>query len=79
MEIKVLFGKDLKKIRNERGISQEKFALQIVMDKTYYASVEAGRRNIFLENILKILDGYQKPISEIFQRMEKLSLGDDHE
>jgi len=79
MEIKALFGKALKEIRNEKGISQEKFALQIDMDRTYYASVEAGRRNISLENIMKISDGYQIPISEIFLRMEKLSLVDDHE
>ena len=79
MEIKILFGKALKEIRSEKGISQEKCALQIDMDRTYYASVEAGRRNISLENILKISDGYQIPISEIFLRMENLSLGEDYE
>ena len=79
MEIKVLFGKIIKEIRSEKGISQEKFALQIDMDRTYYASVEAGRRNISLENIQKISDGYHIPISEIFLRMEKLSFGDDYE
>lgn len=79
MDIKVLFGKTLKEIRHEKGISQEKFALQINMDRAYYASVETGRRNISLENIMKISNGYQIPISEIFLRMEKLSLRNDHE
>ncbi len=79
MEIKVLFGKVLKQIRGEKGISQEKFALLIDMDRTYYASVEAGRRNISLENIQKISEGYHIPISEIFLRLEALSSGDDNE
>ena len=37
------FGIALKKIREETGLSQEKFALSIGMDRTYYASVEAGK------------------------------------
>lgn len=40
------FGQRIKFLRNERGISQEKFALSIDMDRTYYASVESGKRNI---------------------------------
>ena len=46
MDVKLLFGRTIKQIRNEHGLSQERFALQIDMDRTYYASVEAGRRNI---------------------------------
>ena len=76
MDIKLLFGRTIKQIRNEHGLSQERFALQIDMDRTYYASVEAGRRNISLENILKISNGYHIPISEIFLRMEMDSSGD---
>lgn len=60
------FGKRLKALRNSAGISQEKFALKIGMDRTYYASVEAGRRNISLENIKKIADGFEIPLSELF-------------
>ena len=37
------FGIALKKLREETGLSQEKFALSIGMDRTYYASVEAGK------------------------------------
>lgn len=61
------FGQRLKKLRNQVGISQEKFALKIGMDRTYYASVEAGRRNIALENIKKIADGFGVSLSELFK------------
>ena len=60
------FGKRLKELRSKAGISQEKFALKIGMDRTYYASVEAGRRNISLENIKKIADGFVVSLSELF-------------
>ena len=41
--IQANFGKTIKKIREGTGLSQEKFALSIGMDRTYYASVEAGK------------------------------------
>ena len=60
------FGKLIQDIRKTKGISQEKFALQINMDRTYYASVEAGKRNISLANIKKIADGFELSLSELF-------------
>ena len=45
------FGQRIKALRSETGLSQEKFALQIEMDRTYYASVESGKRNISIINI----------------------------
>lgn len=61
------FGQRLKQLRAERGISQEKFALMINMDRTYYASVEKGKRNISLNNIEKIADGFHLTLSELFK------------
>lgn len=63
-------GLALKQLREEKGISQEKFALSIGMDRTYYASVEAGRRNISLQNIKRIADGFDMPISALFVVVE---------
>ena len=47
-------GERIKELRNKIGLSQEKFALSIEMDRTYFASVEAGKRNIAICNIKKI-------------------------
>lgn len=66
------FGKACKYYREQFDISQEKFALKIGMDRTYYASVETGKRNISLQNIQKIADGFDITISELFQTIEKL-------
>lgn len=52
--IQIQFGKTLKTLREKENISQEKFALRIGMDRTYYASVEAGKKNISIQNIKKL-------------------------
>ena len=59
-------GMRVQKLRRETGLSQEKFALQINMDRTYLASVEAGKRNISIQNLKKIADGLDMPLSELF-------------
>lgn len=64
--IQIEFGKRIKSLRNETGLSQEKFALKIGMDRTYYASVESGKRNVSLQNIEKIANGFELSISELF-------------
>ena len=67
----MLFGKRVQKLRREKGLSQEKFALLIEMDRTYYASVEAGKRNISIINIKKIADGLNVSLGELFIDIEK--------
>lgn len=61
------FGQRIKLLRNNKGISQEKFALSIDMDRTYYASVESGKRNISLNNIEKIAIGLDLTLEELFK------------
>lgn len=61
------FGQRIKKIRNNQGISQEKFALLIDMDRTYYASVENGKRNVSINNIEKIAKGFNISLEELFK------------
>ena len=69
------FGNRCKQLRNNLNISQEDFALKIDMDKigrascrerTYYSSVESGKRNISLKNIKKICDGFNISLKDFF-------------
>ena len=60
-------GKRIRDLRQKTGLSQEKFALKIGMDRTYFASVEAGKRNIAICNIKKIADGLDVTLSELFE------------
>lgn len=67
--IMVRLGQRIKDLRNAKGISQEKFALSIDMDRTYYASVENGKRNISINNIKKIADGLGITLEELFKNV----------
>ena len=63
-------GIRIRELRKEKtGLSQEKFAHKIEMDRTYYASVEAGKRNISINNIKKIADGLGVSLKELFKDM----------
>ncbi len=62
-------GLKIKKIRLKIGLSQEKFALKINMDRTYFTSVENGKRNISINNIKKIADGLGISLSELFEEL----------
>lgn len=60
-------GERIKELRKKTGLSQEKFALKIDMDRTYFATVESGKRNISLQNIERIANGLNISISELFE------------
>lgn len=65
--IKERLGKRIKGLRTSMGLSQEKFALSINMDRTYFASVESGKRNISITNIEKIANGLGITLEELFK------------
>ena len=60
-------GNRIRELRSRTGLSQEKFAQKIGMDRTYFASVELGKRNISIVNIEKIANGLDVPLSEFFK------------
>ena len=62
-------GARIRELRTQLGISQEKFANKIGMDRTYFASVELGKRNISIVNIEKIANGLGVSLSELFQNI----------
>ena len=65
--IKEKLGNRIRLLRQQTGLSQEKFALKIGMDRTYYASVENGKRNIAIVNIEKIAKGLNVTLSYLRQ------------
>lgn len=66
------FGENLRRLRKEiTGLSQESFANSIGMDRSYYSSVELGKRNISLLNIIKISKGLRVKIEKLFEDASK--------
>jgi transcriptional regulator with XRE-family HTH domain len=50
-EIPERFGRRLRELRAERGLSQEGLAARAGLDRTYISGVERGSRNISLSNV----------------------------
>lgn len=66
-EIQKMVGLRIRELRNKTGLSQEKFSLKIEMDRTYLVSVEAGRRNISIINLEKIIRGLNISFADFFE------------
>jgi len=64
---KQIFAHNLKKIRNQIGLSQEELAYRAGLHRTYISSVERGQRNISLENIFAIADALNVPASDLLK------------
>ena len=67
--ITIKIGNRIRELRTQTGLSQEKFAQKIGMDRTYLASVELGKRNISIVNIEKIANGLNVTLSELFKNI----------
>jgi len=60
-------GARIRSLRKKKGFSQEDFALEIGLDRTYVGGVERGERNLSALNIKKIADGLGVNIAAIFE------------
>jgi transcriptional regulator with XRE-family HTH domain len=48
------FGRNVARIRNERGFSQDKLAELASLDRTYISGIERGVRNPGIKTVLRI-------------------------
>lgn len=66
-DIKALFGRRVRQLRTALGVAQEAFAHRVGIDRSYFGSIERGRRNVSLEHIQKIADGLGVPPADLFR------------
>jgi transcriptional regulator with XRE-family HTH domain len=64
-DILLRFGDRLRKLRKERGLSQEAFAGLCDLDRTYIGGIERGERNISLRNIEVIAQSLGLSVAEL--------------
>ncbi len=69
-DILIRFGKQLKKLRNDRMISQEELAFRCQLSKNYISDVECGRRNISLKAMDQLSKGLGIELFKLFQFKE---------
>lgn len=59
------FGAKVRKYRMKKGISQEAFAEQAGLHRTYITQLESGKRNIALKNVEKVAKALGVKIQEL--------------
>ena len=62
MDIIKVFGENVRKYRIAMGLSQEDFAEKCGLHRTYISAIERFQRNISIENVQKIADGFRHGI-----------------
>lgn len=60
------FGKRIRLLRTQRGLSQEELSFLTGFHRTYIGMVERGERNISLSNIAVFAKTFDTTISELF-------------
>ena len=64
--IKKIFGARVRALRTEKGWSQEDFAFECGLHRTYIGAVERGEGDISIENFKKIANTFRIDIAELF-------------
>ena len=67
MEIQEKFGKRVKELRQEIGLSQEAFAFKCNVDRTYMTGIETGKRNISIMIIDRVINGLEISYGDFFE------------
>ncbi|TWT38941.1 helix-turn-helix domain-containing protein [Blastopirellula retiformator] len=59
------FGQRVRELRKEQGYSQEGFAYECELDRTYIGGIERGERNVALKNIERIAETLGITVAEL--------------
>jgi transcriptional regulator with XRE-family HTH domain len=62
------FGRNVRRLREAQGLSQEELAERAQVHRTYVGMVERAEKNITLRNIEKFAKALQVPITELVER-----------
>ena len=69
VNIRIRFGRAIRRIREEQEINQEEAAERCRLHRTYYSGIERGVRNVSLVNIEKVAKGLKTSLPELFRHL----------
>jgi transcriptional regulator with XRE-family HTH domain len=64
------FGRLIRQLRRERGLSQEDFADLCGLHRTYVGSIERGEKAVTIVTASKIAEALGIPLSQVFLLLE---------
>jgi transcriptional regulator with XRE-family HTH domain len=70
MDVRRRLGKNISRLRRAKGVSQERFALEFGIDRTYVSGIERGVRNPTVTVVQRFADALGVEISELFAEPE---------
>lgn len=65
-------GRQIRKLREDHGLSQEEFAAKAGLDRAYYGAVERGKRNLSARNLIKIAAALNVDVGALFPPISDL-------
>ena len=71
------FGELVRRLRQERGYSQEEFSFRVGLHQTYISSVERGERNVTIQTADRIAKALGTTLADLFGELEQRS--DSHD
>lgn len=71
------FGELVRRLRTERGYSQEEFSFRVGLHQTYVSSVERGERNVTIGTADRIAKALGTSLSSLFEELERAPQGPD--
>lgn len=69
-DIRVAFGKAVRRLRTDRGLSQEDFAHKARIDRSYMGKIERGEVNISIDNMHKVAKGIGLTIGQLMLEVD---------
>jgi transcriptional regulator with XRE-family HTH domain len=66
----VKLGMRIRKLRKNQGFSQENFAAEVGLDRTYMGSLERGERNVAALNLIRIAKCLKIEVGELFPEIK---------
>lgn len=65
-------GRQIRKIREAKGFSQEAFAAEAGIDRSYMGGIERGERNIAVLNMIRIAKALRVEMGKFFSNVGRL-------
>ncbi len=68
----IKLGNKVRELRKMKNLSQEAFADEVGLDRTYVGGIERGERNIATLNLIRIAIALNVEVGQLFPSIESL-------
>lgn len=70
----IKLGQRIRELRIEKGFSQESFAHEVSLDRTYMGGVERGERNVAALNLIRIAKCLNVEVGVLFPLISTIDI-----